>query len=113
MWVSVGVHESPEANEPNRCFNTHLLVNAQGEICERYRKVSLTSLMQLHLYDVNLQDGPSILESRTTIPGTRLVPPVPSPMGRVGVRFLHSHLATYVLRYAVSRSFSSSATSGS
>jgi len=41
IWVSVGVHEPPEMGEPTRCYNTHLLVNAEGQICERYRKVGI------------------------------------------------------------------------
>lgn len=99
MWVSVGVHEPPAQDEPTRCFNTHLLINAEGHICERYRKVRESVLIpkQLHLYDVNIQNGPSILESRTTIPGTRLVPPVQTPMGRIGVCYTYSQAAPYML----------------
>ena len=79
VWISVGVHEPPSSTlqEPTRCYNTQLLINDQGSVCARYRK--------LHLYDVNVQNGMSILESNTTISGTELVPPVETPWGRVGL----------------------------
>ena len=79
VWISVGVHEPPSSTlqEPTRCYNTQLLINDQGSVCAQYRK--------LHLYDVNVQNGMSILESNTTIPGTELVPPVETPWGRVGL----------------------------
>jgi hypothetical protein len=36
VWVSMGVHEM---GEEKRCWNTNVLVDAQGEVRERYRKV--------------------------------------------------------------------------
>ncbi|WFD30805.1 beta-ureidopropionase [Malassezia sp. CBS 17886] len=97
VWISVGVHERPPVamderapenrppherayadTERGRCFNTQLLIDDEGTVRERYRK--------LHLYDVDIRNGPSILESRTTIAGDCLVPPVDSPVGRIGVR---------------------------
>lgn len=38
VWVSVGVHEKHETEE-KRCWNTNFLVDAQGAVRERYRKV--------------------------------------------------------------------------
>ena len=86
VWISVGVHESPQPEEePTRCYNTHLLINQQGVICERYRK--------LHLYDVDIQNGPTILESNTTIPGESLKAPVSTSFGKLGVRDSWTYLA--------------------
>lgn len=76
VWVSVGVHE-PSDDDPARAFNTQLLIDAAGEIRSSYRK--------LHLFDVALQGGPVILESRTTVPGARLEPPAETPLGRMGL----------------------------
>ncbi|WFD37988.1 beta-ureidopropionase [Malassezia japonica] len=76
VWVSVGVHEPPSTDEA-RCFNTQLLIDETGAVRERYRK--------LHLYDVDIQNGPSILESNTTIPGTELRAPVDTPVGKLGL----------------------------
>ncbi|WFD47512.1 beta-ureidopropionase [Malassezia furfur] len=76
VWISVGVHESSET-DTKRCYNTQLLIDQHGTICAQYRK--------LHLYDVDILNGPSILESNTTIPGDKLVPPVDTPLGRIGL----------------------------
>jgi predicted amidohydrolase len=46
IYISVGVHEQPEANEPEakdddeRAFNTHLIIGPDGEIVTKYRKAS-------------------------------------------------------------------------
>jgi len=81
VWVSVGVHEPAEpgadgSREP-RCYNTQVLVDQAGDVRERYRK--------LHLFDVDVKSGPALCESNTTIPGTRLVPPVQTPVGKLGM----------------------------
>jgi predicted amidohydrolase len=90
IWVSVGVHEAPSAQEEaietkQRCFNTQLLIDAEGSILARYRKN--------HLFDVDIKGGLTILESDTTIPGTAMEPPVKSPIGSVGL------LTCYDLRF--------------
>ncbi|WFD33420.1 beta-ureidopropionase [Malassezia cuniculi] len=84
VWISVGIHEP--SDDPERAFNTHLLIDAAGDIRSSYRK--------LHLFDVDLQGGPTILESRTTVPGSRIEPPTESPIGRIGL------LTCYDMRFA-------------
>jgi hypothetical protein len=89
IWVSVGVHEPPGAHHDaseskQRCFNTQLLINSEGDILARYRKT--------HLFDVDIKGGLTILESETTIPGTALESPISSPIGKVGVRTVSGHL---------------------
>lgn len=76
VWISVGTHEP--SYEPVRAYNTQLLISSAGEIVSSYRK--------LHLFDVDLQGGPTILESRTTVPGTRIEPPADTPLGRMGLQ---------------------------
>ncbi|KAK4045929.1 Carbon-nitrogen hydrolase, partial [Microbotryomycetes sp. JL221] len=46
-----------------------------GAIVQAYDK--------LHLFDVDIKGGATILESKTTIPGSQLLPPVPTPIGKV------------------------------
>lgn len=103
VWISVGVHESSET-DTKRCYNTQLLIDQHGTICAQYRK--------LHLYDVDILNGPSILESNTTIPGDKLVPPVDTPLGRIGVRVTVANPAPDLLRHAFPRSVARAASPG-
>ncbi len=60
VWVVAG--GMPEkSQDPERPFNTSLLVSPTGEIVARYRK--------LHMFDVDLPDGTTLSESRATSPG--------------------------------------------
>ena len=81
VWISVGIHEEPE-NDAKLCYNTQLLVDKQGLVKAQYRK--------LHLYDVNMRNGPILMESRSTLPGKELIPPIETPFGRIGVS-CHDH----------------------
>ncbi|KAF9961605.1 Nitrilase [Mortierella alpina] len=75
IWCSVGLHEkSPIAG---RLYNTHVVINDQGAIVESYRKI--------HLFDVDILNGPRLMESSITVAGGQLVPPVQTPIGRVGL----------------------------
>jgi predicted amidohydrolase len=48
-----------------KVFNAHVVVDPLGRIAAVYRKI--------HLFDVDVPNGPVLLESRTTTPGDRLV----------------------------------------
>ncbi|KAI5480018.1 putative NIT2-nitrilase [Pseudohyphozyma bogoriensis] len=71
VWVGVGVHESSE--DARRCFNTNLVISPTEGVVQAYRKV--------HLFDVDIAGGATILESNTTVPGESLLDPVPTPIG--------------------------------
>ncbi|KAF8993458.1 Carbon-nitrogen hydrolase, partial [Haplosporangium bisporale] len=60
-----------------KLYNTHVLINHHGDIVSSYRKI--------HLFDVNIANGPILMESNNTVSGTQLVAPVPTPAGRVGL----------------------------
>ncbi|CAI2169885.1 10627_t:CDS:2 [Funneliformis geosporum] len=75
IWVSMGIHES--SHDPQRIYNSHIIINSQGSIIETYRK--------LHLFDVNIKDGPILLESSTTIHGEQICDPIHTPLGNLGL----------------------------
>lgn len=76
IWVSVGVHEHiPQ--DVKRCYNTQLVIDSKGEIQSRYRKT--------HLFDVDIKNGITILESNTTVPGKSIEEPINTPLGKAGL----------------------------
>ena len=54
-----GFHEA--SPNPDKCFNTAILLNESGEIAAAYRKI--------HLFDVAIQNGPQLMESKHTEAG--------------------------------------------
>ena len=70
-----GFHEAhPEDRE--RCFNTSVYLDATGAIRALYRKI--------HLFDINMTDGPALQESKQTAPGDTAVT-VASACGTLGL----------------------------
>ena len=60
LWLSLGGFH--EANAPGgRVHNTHVVVDASGVTVAEYRKI--------HLFDVDVPGGATLLESRSTAPG--------------------------------------------
>ncbi len=55
-----GFHESVP-NDSTTCFNTSVYLAASGEIAAMYRKI--------HLFDVDIENGPRLMESRQTRAG--------------------------------------------
>ncbi|KAJ1920712.1 Carbon-nitrogen hydrolase [Mycoemilia scoparia] len=74
VWVSLGVHES--AGE-GIMYNTNVVMNDRGELVSIYRK--------LHLFDVDIKNGPCLRESDTTTRGEDVMHPVQTPVGRLGL----------------------------
>ncbi|XP_037615547.1 deaminated glutathione amidase [Sebastes umbrosus] len=80
VWLSLGgFHERGHDWESDRrIYNSHIIINDKGDIISVYRKS--------HLFDVELPEkGVSLKESAFTIPGPSLVPPVQTPIGKVGL----------------------------
>ncbi len=55
-----GFHESVPG-DPQRCYNTSVYLNEAGQVTALYRKI--------HLFDVNIENGPRLMESRQTAAG--------------------------------------------
>lgn len=75
LWLSGCVHESGAPN--NRVYNTHLIVDSDGKIAAKYRKI--------HLFDLKIpSQNIHLCESDTTAPGNKYVI-CDSPIGRLGL----------------------------
>ncbi|XP_019899154.2 deaminated glutathione amidase isoform X2 [Esox lucius] len=80
VWLSLGgFHErGHDWVMDRRIYNSHIIINEKGDIVTVYRKS--------HLFDVELPArGVSLKESGFTIPGPSLIPPVHTPIGKVGL----------------------------
>ncbi|KAI9346697.1 nitrilase-like protein [Pilaira anomala] len=76
IWVSVGIHES--AATTFKVYNTHVIINDQGLIVSRYRK--------LHLFNVDIDGGPRLMESDSTVQGDQILEPIQTPVGKLGLQ---------------------------
>lgn len=87
LWLSLGGFHEKMGSEADsgdedleRVSNTHIIIDGDGVTKAVYRKI--------HLFDVNIPNGPILLESRYTQPGdienNNLVV-VDSPAGKIGL----------------------------
>ncbi|KAF2896634.1 hypothetical protein ILUMI_09537 [Ignelater luminosus] len=79
VWLSIGgFHEVVETKDGQKLYNSHVLLDQQGEIKAVYRK--------MHLFDVSLPEkNINLKESSYVLPGPEVVPPVDSPIGPLGL----------------------------
>ncbi|XP_015791077.1 deaminated glutathione amidase isoform X1 [Tetranychus urticae] len=78
IWLSLGgFHEKPKNNDDGRKLNTHLMINNEGDIVSVYRKI--------HPFNVDAPGNARVIESAICIAGDELVPPVDTPIGKVGL----------------------------
>lgn len=75
IWLSLGGFQE-RSDDPSRIHNAHLLISSSGELMATYRKV--------HLFDVDVPNGPILQESSFTMAGRDLVA-ADSPVGRLGM----------------------------
>lgn len=75
LWLSLGGFQEA-GPDPDHVFNAHIIVNSNGDVVAVYRKI--------HLFDVEVPNGPVLLESRFTLPGATMVC-CDSPIGRLGL----------------------------
>ncbi|KAF3389319.1 putative hydrolase nit2, partial [Penicillium rolfsii] len=74
MHINVGIHE---VASQHRLKNSLVWIDDKGIITHNYQKV--------HLFDVDIKDGPILQESKNVEPGQIIMPPFPTPVGRVGL----------------------------
>jgi len=76
VWLSLGGFH--EKFSRTRLRNTHLVINNEGEIAEKYHK--------MHLYDVEIPSkNVKAYESSSIEAGNEILPPVKTPIGNVGL----------------------------
>ncbi|KAF1840686.1 carbon-nitrogen hydrolase [Cucurbitaria berberidis CBS 394.84] len=73
--INVGVHE-PAADQ--KVKNTSLWIDETGSITQRYQK--------LHLFDVDIKNGPQLKESNSVERGKEILAPFATPVGSVGLQ---------------------------
>ncbi|KAK4133915.1 carbon-nitrogen hydrolase [Trichocladium antarcticum] len=71
--IHVGVHEP--GVDAGKVKNTVLWIDECGEVAQRYQKI--------HLFDVDIKDGPVLKESNCVERGTGILPPFDTPVGTV------------------------------
>ncbi|CUM65057.1 uncharacterized protein PRCAT00002679001 [Priceomyces carsonii] len=71
LFVAVGVHEPSQSQSPTgdlkKVRNNQLWIDNKGEILQTYQKI--------HLFDVNIKDGPILKESNSVEPGNSVLKP--------------------------------------
>ncbi|XP_028565307.2 deaminated glutathione amidase isoform X2 [Podarcis muralis] len=79
VWLSLGgFHErGSDWESTGRIYNCHLLLDSKGTLVAAYRKT--------HLFDVEMEGRVSLKESAFTNPGSKIVAPVETPAGKVGL----------------------------
>ncbi|KAL7267963.1 Carbon-nitrogen hydrolase [Rhizina undulata] len=75
--INVGIHEPTEDGKKERVKNTTIWIDEQGNITNRYQKI--------HTFDVDIEGGPKLMESRTTEPGSFIGSPIQTPLGKLGM----------------------------
>eukprot|EP01025_Chloroclados_australasicus_P031170 TRINITY_DN3148_c0_g3_i1.p1 TRINITY_DN3148_c0_g3~~TRINITY_DN3148_c0_g3_i1.p1 ORF type:complete len:353 (-),score=13.06 TRINITY_DN3148_c0_g3_i1:262-1239(-) len=75
IWLSLGGFQR-KGLDAQHLFNCHVIVDNQGKIMATYDKI--------HLFNVDVPNGPVLMESNFTHPGNKLVV-CDSPAGRLGV----------------------------
>ncbi|TMS38267.1 hypothetical protein L596_005031 [Steinernema carpocapsae] len=88
IWLSLGgIHEKVDYSKENlpnvdskvgcKPKNCHMIIDESGSIVEKYRK--------LHLFDLEIPGKVRLMESEFSSAGHKLIPPVGTPVGRLGL----------------------------
>ncbi|KAH9504369.1 Nitrilase and fragile histidine triad fusion protein NitFhit [Bulinus truncatus] len=79
VWLSVGGYhqKGPENKEKPKLINTHIIIDNEGKVRATYDKA--------HLFDLDIAGKIRLCESDYVIPGSKIIPPVSTPFGRIGL----------------------------
>ncbi|KAE9421207.1 hypothetical protein Angca_004095, partial [Angiostrongylus cantonensis] len=89
LWVlSISFHRIcfEDSSEPQLPWNSHIVIDNDGKTRALYNK--------LHLFDIEIPGKVRLMESEFSKKGTKVVPPVETPVGRLGLSIC------YDLRFA-------------
>lgn len=76
VWLHCGsIYEKNETDA--RPYNTTMIINPEGELVAKYRK--------LHMFDVDIKDGPSVRESDRVCPGSDIITVETNEIGHLGL----------------------------
>lgn len=76
VWLHCGsIYELNESDE--RPYNTTMIIDPKGKLIAKYRK--------LHMFDVDINDGPAVKESDRVCPGNEIVTVETSQVGNLGL----------------------------
>ena len=76
VWMSLGGFQEQSKN-PNKYYNSQVILNDQGEVVSVYRK--------LYLFDVKIDESLIMNESRYVLPGEKISDIVQTPIGNLGM----------------------------
>lgn len=77
IQVAVGIHEPTINDSLNRTKNTLIYLDSNGDLLYRYQKI--------HLFDVDIKNGPILKESNSVQPGNEILKPFKTPAGNLGL----------------------------
>ncbi|KAJ1363935.1 Nitrilase and fragile histidine triad fusion protein NitFhit [Parelaphostrongylus tenuis] len=86
LWISLGGLHNKDPSEPKLPWNSHIVIDSDGKTRALYNK--------LHLFDLEIPGKVRLMESEFSKKGSKVVPPVKTPIGRLGLSIC------YDLRFA-------------
>ena len=79
MWLSLGGFHEANPKEKGTYWTTHFIINAEGQIFSKYRK--------MHLYSAELSNkgGTDVFTNKNHLQGSDMTKPCFSPIGYLGL----------------------------
>ncbi|XP_071502420.1 nitrilase and fragile histidine triad fusion protein NitFhit-like [Diadema antillarum] len=77
LWLSLGGLHEKNPEDDSKLLNTHYIVDDNGEVAAKYSKT--------HLFSLNIKNQVQLQESQFVKSGTKIVPPVQTPVGKIGM----------------------------